>query len=109
VKHSAPLAPREIEEEVVETIERGLADAIIVSGAGTGRPTDLEKLKRAKAAAKDTPVFVGSGASIETVAQYLPYADGFIVGTALKKDSAIARPIDVARVRRFVSAARKSR
>src|SRR5215208_1528080 len=34
VKHSAPLAPRELADEVDDTVERGLADGVIVSGAG---------------------------------------------------------------------------
>src|SRR4051812_28868077 len=43
VKHSAPLAERPLADEVDDTLERGLADALVVSGAGTGKPTDLAK------------------------------------------------------------------
>ncbi len=100
VKHSAALGPpRPIEEEVTDTIQRGGADAIIVSGSGTGQTTDVDEVWRAKAVAGDTPVFVGSGVTAETIHTYLPHADGFIVGTALKRDGAVTQPADAARVK----------
>jgi uncharacterized protein len=103
VKHSAPLAARAIEEEVADTVERGLADGLIVSGSGTGRPTDLETLRRVKSAAGAVPVFVGSGVTADTVASFLPNADGFIVGTAFKHEARAVNPVDVNRVREFIS------
>ena len=99
VKHSAPLAPRPIADEVDDTIQRGLADALIVSGAGTGKPTELVKVKSVKSAAGKTPVFIGSGITAETVGNYLPYADGYIVGTAFEEDGIAGNPVDVERVR----------
>src|SRR6185295_1955868 len=69
VKHSAPLGPRPIEDEVRDVIERGGADAVIVSGSATGQPVDHEQLAQATAAAGSTPVLIGSGASVENVAQ----------------------------------------
>ena len=39
VKHSAPLAARPIGEEAHDLAERGLADAVLVTGSGTGRGT----------------------------------------------------------------------
>ena len=106
VKHSAPLAPRPIAEEVADTVERGLADAVIVSGTGTGRPTDVEQLRAVKQAAGATPVFVGSGATVETVGSYVQYADGLIVGSAFKVEGRAHHAVDVARVRALVSAVR---
>ena len=98
VKHSAPLAIRDLADEVDDTIARGLADAVIVSGAGTGKTTALDKVQFVKAAAGATPVFVGSGITAATVADYAPHADGFIVGTAFKPDGDPGRAVDVARV-----------
>jgi membrane complex biogenesis BtpA family protein len=105
VKHSAPLAVRPLCDEVDDTLHRGLADGLIVSGSGTGRPTDPGHLVDVKAAAGDALVFVGSGVSIQTIQHYLPYADGFIVGTSLKKDGDPANSVDVARVREIVDRA----
>ncbi|WP_101297619.1 BtpA/SgcQ family protein [Halegenticoccus soli] len=113
VKHSAPLAPRGAAETVAETIDRGLADGIIASGAGTGRAVDLDRLE-AIAARRDeldseAPVFVGSGATPETVADLLAVADGVVVGTALKEGGETTNPVDADRVARFVAAADDAR
>jgi membrane complex biogenesis BtpA family protein len=99
VKHSAPLAPRPLEEEIEETLGRGLADAVIVSGHGTGKPTDLDHVRRAKAAAKGAAVLVGSGVTAQTIASFLPHADGFIVGTAFKAQGDPTQPVQAQRVR----------
>jgi membrane complex biogenesis BtpA family protein len=107
VKHSAPLGPpRPLEEEVADTIERGGADAIIVSGGGTGRPTDVAQVRAARAAAGTTPVLVGSGVTAETIGQFLPHADGFIVGTAFKVDGVAEKPVEAARVRALLERVR---
>lgn len=106
VKHSAAVAARELADEVDDTVARGLADGVIVSGAGTGKTTALEKVQRVKAVAGGTPVFVGSGVSADTVRDYAPYADGFIVGTAFKRDRDPANPVEVDRVRALMSAIR---
>jgi membrane complex biogenesis BtpA family protein len=102
VKHSAALAPRPLVDEVDDLIERALADAIIVSGAGTGKATDPDKVRLAKQAAKDTAVLVGSGVTSATIRDFLPHADGFIVGTAFKKDGLASNPVDVARVKELI-------
>jgi uncharacterized protein len=106
VKHSAPLAARPLDEEVADLIHRGGADAVIVSGAATGVPADLDELRQAKSAAGDTPVLVGSGVSAETVSHYLPHASGFIVGTSLKHDARLDAPIDPLRVQALARAIR---
>lgn len=104
VKHSAPLAPRPLEEEVADTLHRGLADGLIVSGSGTGRATDPGHVAAARAAAGRSPVFVGSGVTVRSLPEYLPHADGFIVGSALKPDNDPSRPVDVGRVRELIAA-----
>lgn len=98
VKHSAPLAERPLEDEVDDLVERALADAIVVSGAGTGKTTDPAKARLVKKAAPDTPVFIGSGITSETV-QLFDAADGFIVGTALKKNGVATNPVELSRVK----------
>jgi hypothetical protein len=103
VKHSAPLAPRPLHDEVDDTLERGLAEAVIASGAGTGKPTDLEKLKLIKRSAGRVPVFIGSGITAETVQNYVPHADGFIVGTAFKVDGVPTNAVDPARVKALLA------
>ncbi len=107
VKHSAPLAPRPLEEEVADTVHRGLADGLIVSGVGTGRQTDPRHVADARRAARGAaPVFVGSGITADNVAQYLPHADGFIVGSAFKRDGDPINRVEVERVKALVALVR---
>jgi uncharacterized protein len=103
VKHSAPLAVRPLEDEVEDTVERGLADALIVSGSGTGKRTDPAQVRLVKKTVPDTPVLIGSGASVQTIKSYLPHADGFIVGTAIKVDGRVENAVDVRRVREIAA------
>lgn len=103
VKHSSPLGPRALEDEVEDTVQRGGADAIIVSGSATGKPASLDDLRCAKLAAGDAPVLIGSGATIEQLDEALRYADGLIVGATFKRDGVLGNPVDVARVKAFTA------
>lgn len=110
VKHSAALAERPLDAETVaEPIERGLADAIVVSGASTGHEVASDHLT-AVAEARDergieAPLLVGSGVTPENVADLLDTADGAIVGTALKEGGETANPVSEERVAEVVEAA----
>lgn len=104
VKHSAAFAERPIADEVADTFERGGADGVIVSGPATGRPTALEQLQCVRAAAGERPVLIGSGVSAETLEDSFPHADGFIVGSSLKRDGIVANPVDPARIRDLMEA-----
>jgi uncharacterized protein len=106
VKHAAPLAARPISELAEDAVERGLAAAVIVSGAGTGRPTDPADLRVVRAVLPGTPIYVGSGATEATLPSLLAVADGAIVGTAAKVDGIIGNHVDPNRVRALVAAVR---
>jgi len=41
---------------------------------------------------------LGSGVTLANVRDYLPFADGFIVGTSLKVGGKLASPVDPKRV-----------
>lgn len=107
VKHAHPLSSVNLTVAVEDTIERGLADAVILSGWSTGSPTNLKDLELASAVANGTPVFIGSGASWENIATLLQAADGVIVSSSLKRHGRREQPIDPNRVSQFVEAARK--
>lgn len=107
VKHAQPLGSPNLTTAVQETIERGLADGIILSGCATGSPPSLEDLKLASAAAKNTPVFIGSGANWENISTLMEAADGVIVSSSLKRRGLIDQPIDPIRVSQFVEAVRR--
>jgi membrane complex biogenesis BtpA family protein len=82
------------------------ADALIVSGRMTGDAPDVAKVREAKQLAGDRPVIIGSGADEHNIAAFMAVADGVIVGSSIKQGGAIADPVDVARVTRFIAAAR---
>ncbi|OCQ99906.1 phosphorybosylanthranilate isomerase [Nostoc sp. MBR 210] len=108
VKHARPLSSPNLTVAVQDTIERGLADAVILSGWATGSPPTEEDLELASGAAKGTPVFIGSGADWENVATLLQAADGVIVSSSLKRHGRIEQPIDPIRVSQFVEAAHRT-
>jgi hypothetical protein len=93
---------------IKDTIERGLADGVILSGLETGSPPSLEDLKLASRVAATTPVFIGSGADWENIGTLMPVVDGVIVSSSLKRHGQISQPIDPTRVSQFVEAAHRS-
>lgn len=99
VKHASPLAPTTPAQAVGDTLHRGLADAVIVTGTGTGRPVGEPLLKEVRDAAGDAAVFLGSGLTMANTPILAPLADGAIVGTAFKQDGNVRAPVDEERVR----------
>ncbi len=98
VKHAAPLGDLSIEIAARDTVERGLANALVVSGTGTGVATEIDDVRRVRAACPDTPILLGSGVTAQNVGSYLDYATGFIVGTSVKRAGNVANPVDEKRV-----------
>ena len=107
VKHARPLGSPNLTTAVKETIERGLADGVILSGWATGSPPSIEDLELASAAAEGTPVFIGSGADWENVPELMKVADGVIVPSSLKRGGRINETIDPVRVSQLIEAAQQ--
>ena len=103
-KHAVPLAPVELEQQARDLAARALADGLVVSGRATGDATPIEDVKRVRSAVPDVPILVGSGVTPETAADLLSLADALIVGTSLKRDGDVSKPVDPERVRRLVDA-----
>ena len=106
VKHAVPLGNRGLPLETKDLTERGLADAIIVSGDGTGKQTELTDIKTVK---ENThlPVILGSGVTPDNLKIYYEIADGFIVGSYFKKDGIANNRVDEERVIFFVNKMKK--
>ena len=98
VKHAVPLGNWSIEDTARDTVERGLADALIVSGAGTGLAAEIADVERVRRIAPTTRILLGSGTTLANVRDFLPAADGFIVGSSLKLGGKLSNPIDPKRV-----------
>ena len=105
VKHSAPLAPYPLGQEVEDVTKRGLADAVLVTGDGTGKPVDGDKVRRVAASAGGKPVYIASGASIDSIGHLLAAgAYGVIVGSVLRADGRAGGSIDADAASRFADA-----
>lgn len=87
VKHAAPLGPVDLVQSAQDAVHRGGASALIVSGTGTGAPTDPERVAALRRAVPGTPVVVGSGTTADNLRRL--GADACIVGTALKRDGRV--------------------
>lgn len=108
VKHAAPLADLPLEVVAADAVERGLADALIVTGTRTGGACDVGELHRVRSAVR-VPVLVGSGVTAESVGTIVNEADGAIVGSWLKRDGDVHAPVDPDRVARLMDAVRTAR
>lgn len=105
VKHARPISEPDLASAARDTAYRSLADGLIVTGTATGEPVSIEDLRCVVASVPDRRVFVGSGATKETVGSLLQSASGVIVGTALKVDGKAANPIDPEAAMAFARAA----
>ncbi len=103
VKHASPLGSESPEEAACDLVRRALADAVIVTGSGTGRSTSQATLARVHQELAGRPLFIGSGLTESNAGDLLKYAGGAIVGTWLKRDGLLANPVDRDRVRRLAA------
>lgn len=108
VKHATPPAGLSLTDATKDLVERAGADAVIVSGSGTGSPVDLDQLT-VVAEIAPVPVYLGSGATVDNVEAMLEIADGAIVGTSIKVDGVSTNPVDLGAAVALVQAARKLR
>ena len=108
VKHSAAAAARPAAEEVSDLTLRGLADAVLVTGVGTGAEVDPAVLSAVRSAAPGVPIYVASGARAGALGPLAGLADGVIVGSALRADGRAGGPIDPAAATEFANHFRRA-
>ncbi len=108
-KHAAPLVSRPLEQSARDTAYRGLADALVVTGARTGEEPDEAQLRLVKESVPDKPILIGSGLTIQNAVKLLGIADGGIVGTTIKKHGMIDEPVEMTRVKELIKSVEKLR
>ena len=91
-----------IAQAAKDTVYRGLADAIILTGEGTGEPVKLNELQSVRKAVPDRPILIGSGIDPDNIENYIDLADGFIIGTYLKSGGSIGNSVSKHRVEKLV-------
>lgn len=106
VKHATPPVGVRLGDAASDAWHRGLADALIVSGTGTGVPADFDDLEVVRAAVPDARVLVGSGVTPKNVVTALAHANGAIVGSAVMTGGAAGSGVDPDRARALVVVAR---
>ena len=106
VKHASPLGTRPIRDSALDMVERGLADALIVTGTRTGSAPSAVDLRAVKGL-KD--VLIGSGLSHENVETLLPLADGAIVSSCFRRKGSVMNELEPARISRFMSQVKRLR
>lgn len=105
-KHGAPMTPRDLDTVAKEMISRGMADALIVDGAESAKPAPVEKIMTVRNAVPDTPIFLGSGMTVDTT-DYLKHADGCVFGYGTKPSGDMNDPVDGPTVKKFMELVNK--
>jgi uncharacterized protein len=92
----------DIKDEIMQA-EFFLVDGVIVTSQFTGVNPDKKDLMKAKQATK-LPVLIGSGMTAENIQEFLPLADGFIVGSYFRKNGKFLEVLECGRLDTFMRA-----
>ena len=84
-KYYEPEEGSSLEDDLRTAMSR--CDAIVVTGAGTGKETPLDKIKKFRAIIGNFPLIIGAGINSSNVQEQLQVGDGAIVGSAFKEHS----------------------
>jgi hypothetical protein len=90
----------DIKDEIMQA-EFFMADGVIVTSQFTGINPDKNDLLKAKSATK-LPVLIGSGMTADNIQEYLPLADGFIVGSCFRKGGKFLEKLEPERLHQFM-------
>ncbi len=102
-KHSSHAITSDISiVETAKAAEYFLSDGLIITGSSTAVPADTNELKQIKKACK-IPVIVGSGVTIQNVAQYLLISDALFVGSYFKKEGYWANTLEYDKIASFMN------
>jgi membrane complex biogenesis BtpA family protein len=109
VKHARPLGGDTgidgLVAEARDAAKRGLADALILSGAATAAAADPAEFRAVKSALPSVPLLVGSGVNAENIGDFWAVSDGMIVGSSMKKSGDARADVDPVRARAIQDAA----
>jgi hypothetical protein len=106
VKHARPVGTDDLAAAARDTAYRGLADALLVTGAETGSAPDPERVRRVKGAVPDRPVLVASGLTEENVHSFTE-SDGYIIGSSFERGGRAGGRVEARRVRALLRALKR--
>ena len=108
-KHSSHSLTNDISiADTAKAAEFFLSDGVIVTGKHTGEKALIEEVKTVKEAVK-IPVIIGSGITVENIAEFWDFADAFIVGSSIKKDGNWENEVDRNRVQELMKVVHQRR
>jgi len=99
-KYYTPIGGSDFASDLIEGKKR--ADAIVITGEGTGMETPIEKILEARRVLGYFPAVVGAGLNIGNAYEQMRIADGAIVGSHFKIGGCPENDLDVERVRKFM-------
>ncbi len=106
-KYYTPVKYSDLETDVITGMER--AEAIVVTGDGTGLETPYDKIERFREIMGDHPLVIGAGLTPQNAYRQLCIADGAIVGTCFKVGDQTNNIVDRLKVRDFMSVVKEAR
>ena len=80
---------------------------MLIGGPRAGLAPEEAHFAKIKQAYLDIPLILGSGSNKDNVSKLLPFADGVIVGTSIKKDGYLYNQVDYERAKEYINAAKK--
>ena len=106
-KYYTPVPMSNIEDDLKTGMTR--ADAVVVTGEGTGKETPTEKIRKFREVLGEYPLIVGAGLTPENAEEQLSIADGAIVGSSLKTDNDTTKQIERRKVRKLTDVVERVR
>lgn len=106
-KYYQPVKTSVLKDDIELAIKR--AEAIVVTGEGTGKQTPIEKIQEFKTLLGDHPLIIGAGLNSSNVGEQLKYANGAIVGSCFKKYGITTQKIERSLVKEFMDEVKKVR
>ena len=106
-KYYTPIEDSDLETDLRQGKSR--AEAIVVTGAGTGMETPLGKIKTFRDNIGEHPLVVGAGLTVSNAYEQLCISDGAIVGSFFKESGDTQNPVNREKIRDFISIVKKAR
>lgn len=101
------LDPRSVEERFKTSKFVLPVAGFLVGAPASGTAPEESMLAKLKAIDPTVPLILNNGAKKENVAKLLPYCDGVLVGTSIKKDAYLYNPVDRDRAMAFIDAVKR--
>ncbi|WP_455650381.1 BtpA/SgcQ family protein [Enterocloster citroniae] len=102
--HGIPLGRKPVGDAAWECVHEAFADGLFMSGKSVDE--SIRMVKEARERVKDTPIFLGGGATGDNIHELMQYFDGVSVATWIKNGD-MKNPIDPERAKVFISEAKR--